>query len=57
MGGRDGERARERERVKVRERERERILILLLISTDKGAMSEGHSSLGSRSGMAADVWS
>ena len=55
MGGRDGE----RERVKVRERkrERERILILLLISTDKGAMSEGHSSLSSRSGMAADVWS
>lgn len=49
------ERESKRERVKVIERER--ILILPLISTDKGAMSEGHSSLSSRSGMAADVWS
>ena len=39
---------------KERERERERDFITL---TGEGEMSEGHTSLSSWSGMAADVWS
>lgn len=46
----------EKERVGKRERERPK-LIPPVTFTDKGAMSEGHTSLGAWSGMAADVWS
>ena len=62
VSGREGEGDRERESERERERGRggggrERGVTLFSFLTDKGAMSEGHPLLGSRSGMAADVWS